>query len=192
MNAAAFPGLDSTVATNLGTVGAQASVDITGYTQTILSNEDASMLSAGTGAVQQSNSVLNYSFLVGRNSSLQDLSERMTKENKKNIDGSKETYIRQGEINEWQAANKLDTLFFFQVLFLYLCVLVIAVFLRQYGLFSNTIVYIIAGLFGLVVLGVLWNRASYTATSRDKRYWNRRFIGLDDAGKGLNAKLKCS
>jgi hypothetical protein len=111
--------------------------------------------------------------------------------NKRNINGSKETNIRQGEINEWHAANKLDTLFFLQILFVYLCILVIAIFLRQYGLFSNTIVYIVAGLFGLIVIGILWNRASYTATSRDKRYWNRRFIGLDDAGKGLSGQLRC-
>lgn len=184
---AAFPAIDNAV--SLGKLGA---VTGTGNIETsILDNEKAAFKGAVKNVGIENNQVLTYGTLFSRNLSLNQVSDNLTKINKKAKNGSKETNIRQGEINEWQAANKLDTLFFLQILFVYLCILVIAVFLRQYGLFSNTIVYIVAGVFGLIVVGVLWNRASYTSTSRDKRYWNRRFIGLDDAGKGLSSKLRC-
>ena len=49
---------------------------------------------------------------------------------------------------------------------------------------------IIAGI-GVLILGlILWNRASYTSTSRDQRYWNRRYLGLGDAN--LQAQIQCN
>ena len=185
---AAFPAIDNAV--SLGTPNL-INTGLDDIKKSITDNEQAAFNGASKNAGIENNQVLTYGTLFSRNLSLNQVSDNLIQMNKKNINGSKETNIRQGEINEWQAANKLDTLFFLQILFVYLCILVITVFLRQYGLFTNTILYIVAGVFGLIVVGVLWNRASYTSTSRDKRYWNRRFIGLDDAGKGLSGKLRC-
>lgn len=106
------------------------------------------------------------------------------------ITRERDTYTRQGEINEWQAQNKLDTLFFLQILFIYLGIVIILIFLRQAGVLSNGSVYTVSGVLLLVVIGVLWNRASYTEKSRDKRYWNRRYIGLNDSN--LSATAQCS
>jgi hypothetical protein len=106
------------------------------------------------------------------------------------ITREKDTYTRQGEINEWQAQNKLDTLFFLQILFIYLGIVIVLIFLRQAEVISNGSVYVVGGVLLLVVIGVLWNRSSYTEKSRDKRYWNRRYIGLNDSN--LSATAQCS
>jgi hypothetical protein len=94
-------------------------------------------------------------------------------------------------LSEWQAQNKLDTLFFLQLTFLYLTLVVALTYFRHTGLVPSTTYYIINGIFLIILVFTLWNRASYTERSRDKRYWNRRFIGLDDAAGGLTAKLQC-
>jgi hypothetical protein len=140
---------------------------------------------------QASTTALNYSSLFSKNQSISLIAKDMTEQNKKVNNGARDTYARQAEINEWQAQNKLDTLFFLQILFLYFAVLVILIFLRQSSLVPSSMLYIIGGIGLLIVIGVLWNRAGYTSRSRDKRYWNRRYIGLSDSGD-LQAKLQCS
>jgi len=102
----------------------------------------------------------------------------------------KDTYTRQGEINEWQAQNKMDTLFFLQILFIFLGLVIVLLFLRQGGIISDSVMYVIVGVLLLIVVGVLWNRASYTEMSRDKRYWNRRYLGLNDSN--LSSTSQCS
>ena len=105
----------------------------------------------------------------------------MIKQNKKAIDGSKDTYTRQGEINEWQAQNKLDTLFFLQLTFLFFTAMVMMIFLRRYGFMTTGMIWLLGVFLLLILIGTLWNRLSYTMNSRDGKYWNRRFIGLSDS-----------
>lgn len=115
----------------------------------------------------------------------------MTGQNKRVFNGAKDTFARQAEINEWQAQNKLDTLFFLQITFLFFTLTVVLLFLRQYGIVPTGTMYTILSISLLIVIGVLINRSSYTTVSRDKRYWNRRFMGLQDAG-GLTAQMQCA
>jgi hypothetical protein len=140
---------------------------------------------------QSATTALNYGSLFTKNQSISLMVNDLKEQNKKVNNGARDTYARQAEINEWQAQNKLDTLFFLQILFLYFAVLVILIFLRQSSLIPSSMLYIIGGIGLLIVIGVLWNRAGYTSRSRDKRYWNRRYIGLSDSGD-LQAKLQCS
>jgi uncharacterized membrane protein len=129
--------------------------------------------------------------LLNRNVSLSDSAKDMIAENKRAaLGGPKETYARQGEINEWQAQNKLDTLFFLQLTFLFFTVLVFLLFLRQYGVITSSILWIFVVILGLLVVGTLISRVSYTSNSRDQRHWNRRFLGLADSG--LSAKIACA
>ncbi len=189
----AFPSVDS-VATTLSSsqAGQTMSVNKDAIINRINTQEANLLTSAFNAAEQASNSANVYGALFQRNLAIQNISDQLTNENKKINDGSKDTFTRQSEINEWQAQNKYDTLFFLQALFVYFCIAVVALYLRQSGILPNTALYIILGVFGLIVFFMLWNRASYTATNRDKRFWNRRYIGLDDAGAGLSAKIACS
>jgi len=142
-----------------------------------------------SGAETASGGLVTYGRMIGRNMSLSESASKLTDENnskKNNIIKERDTYTRQGEINEWQAQNKLDTLFFLQILFIFFGLVIVLIFLAQGGMLSNTVMYIIVGILLLIVIGVLWNRAAYTEKSRDKRYWNRRYLGLGDSNAGAS------
>jgi len=142
-------------------------------------NEFKSVFSPSLNA---STSAINTGRLVGRNATISDLSQQLIDQNtltQNAYEQAKDTYTRQGEINEWQAQNKLDTLFFLQILFIYFSIVVILLYLRQARILSGSAVYGTVGTLLLIVIGVLWNRVSYTNMSRDSRYWNRRYIAAN-------------
>jgi hypothetical protein len=188
----AFPAVDSATLSTLSTLPTTATtVDSVAITNTIHAAERASFLTTLNASDGASNNALTYGVLLSRNQSLSDSAKDMIAENKRSAAGGpKETYARQGEINEWQAQNKLDTLFFLQLSFLFFTVLVVLLFLRQYGVITSSILWIFVVVLGLLVVGTLINRVSYTSNSRDQRHWNRRFLGLSDSG--LTAKIACA
>ena len=77
------------------------------------------------------------------------------------------------------------------MLFIFFAFVVVLLYFRKAGTLPNTTFYIFLGVALLIVIGVLWNRASYTMNYRDQRYWNRRFVGLGDSG-GLTADMQCA
>lgn len=185
----AFPAVDSATVTTLGATGGR--IDAVAITNTINAAERANFLTTLNSTDGASNNALTYGVLLNRNQSLSDSAKDMIADNKRSASGgAKETYARQGEINEWQAQNKLDTLFFLQISFLFFTVLVVLLFLRQYGVITSGILWIFVVVLGLLVVGTLISRVSYTSNSRDQRHWNRRFLGLSDSG--LSAKIACA
>ena len=160
--------------------------DITG----IMSSQRNNFNQAFNGAEGAGQDVLTYGRLLSRNITISNIAQQMTAQNNQVLQGSKDTVTRQAEINEWQAQNKLDTLFFLQVLFLFFTVTVVLIFLRQWGALPSQIVNVMIGILAVFVIGILWNRSSYTAQSRDKRYWNRRYVGLADSG--ISAATQCA
>ena len=184
----AFPAVDSATVNTLQT--SDVTADTTSLTNSIHEEERANFITTLNASDGASNNALTYGVLLSRNQSLSDTAKDMINENKRgNEGGPKETYARQGEINEWQAQNKLDTLFFLQLTFLFFTVLVFLLFLRQNGVITSSIVWIFTAVLGILLVGTLVNRLSYTSNSRDKRHWNRRFLGLADSG--LSAKVAC-
>ena len=185
----AFYGLDAAtlrpLSTNIGSV-----TNLDSIRNTINTRETDALNGSLITANSTANSMVVYGGLLSRNATINAIANDMTAQNKKTAAGGADTFSRQSEINEWQAQNKLDTLFFMQILFLYFAVLVICLYFRQVGILPSSVFYILAFIGFIIVFGVLWNRASYTRTSRDKRYWNRRYIGLGDSD--LAAKLQCS
>lgn len=182
----AFPAVDATTAASLANAGglsAAAQASLINKIKIAETNNFIQTVNAADGA---SNDMLTYGVMLSRNKTIDDIATDLKHKNEKSANGSKDTYIRQGEINEWQAQNKLDTLFFLQTLFLFFTLMVVLMFLRRYGILTTGILYMIGGLFTVILVGILWNRASYTFNSRDPRYWNRRYIGLADSG--LSAK----
>jgi hypothetical protein len=185
----AFPAVDSATVTTLGSSG--GTIDTVSITTKINAEERSNLLTTLNSSDGASNNALTYGVLLNRNVSLSNSAKDMIAENKRAaVGGPKETYARQGEINEWQAQNKLDTLFFLQLTFLFFTVLVFLLFLRQYGVITSSILWIFVVVLGLLVVGTLVNRVSYTSNSRDQRHWNRRFLGLSDSG--LSAKIACA
>jgi hypothetical protein len=156
--------------------------DATRLQDEVLSYNNNEFRNVFNPSLNSSTSAINTGRLVGRNASLSDISDQLIQQNTKTANAytnAKDTYTRQGEINEWQAQNKLDTLFFLQILFLYFSIVVILLYLRQAKILGNTAVFGTSGMLLLVVIGVIWNRVSYTNMNRDSRYWNRRYIAAN-------------
>ena len=161
--------------------------------QEVLDHNNAEFLAQFSPSLNASTSAINTGRLVGRNATLSHLSDQLIDQNtqtKNAYEQAKDTYTRQGEINEWQAQNKLDTLFFLQILFLYFSIVVVLLYLRQGKMLSGTAVFGTVGFLLLIVIGILWNRASYTSMSRDSRHWNRRYIAANP--NALDGSAQCT
>lgn len=191
LTGSALSALDNTAIANSQVSAATLPTDsqITQYTNAIKAYESDQFAAAFTPTEGSAQAVLENATILGRNQSLSNVASDLASENSKVGKQQRDTYSRQAEINEWEAQNKLDTLFFLQIVFLYLTAVVISLYLRQIGLFPSSIVYMISIIGLLICAGILWNRASYTQVSRDKRYWNRRYLGLSDSG--LSAQMQC-
>jgi len=81
---------------------------------------------------------------------------------------------RQFEMNEWTANNKMDTLFFFQLLLIVLTITAPLLYANKIGLIPSSVYYGVSALVGVAVILTLIVRAQYSLKSRDTRYWNRR------------------
>ena len=94
---------------------------------------------------------------------------------------------RQNEINEWAHNNKLDTLFFLQVLFLCLTFVSALFFMNHNGIISNYLLNLCIVLSVAVAVFVLITRARYTMVRRDSRYWSKlRYPKLQVPNKPAN------
>lgn len=183
-----FPAADS-LATQQASGGAMAWQS--SYAD-IKSQEVTNLLDALNHADNNSGQALTYGMYLSRNKTISDIAQDMTKQNYAIDGGASSTYLRQGEINEWQAQNKLDTLFFLQTLFLYLCLVIFFIFLRQGMLIPTSTMYWIFGIMTFVLIAILINRTWYTRNKRDNRSWNRRNFSLTDAGiSTTGASAKC-
>ena len=184
----AYPAVDAKLLKEINpSANLQATID---SIQTNIHNDEKSNLIQNFNSADgQSNNALTYSMMLSRNKSISDISKDMIVNNNLIKNGPKDTYARQAEINEWQAQDKLDTLFFLQLTFIFFSSIVFLLFLRRAGVMPNSSLMLFGSIFAVILAGTLISRASYTKFSRDNRYWNRRFIGLDDAG--LNTIDKC-
>jgi hypothetical protein len=166
-----FPALDSLLSQELPT-----NVDQDGIYKKIRTSENGNMTDAVNLANLNSNQALVYGMYLSRNKTISDAAADLTLQNMMHDNGASETYARQGEINEWQAQNKLDTLFFLQLMFLYFMCFVVFIYLWRKGILPTTTYYWIMGGLTVVMIGVLFNRAQYTRILRDNRFWNRRYL----------------
>jgi hypothetical protein len=80
---------------------------------------------------------------------------------------------RQTEINEWANFNKLDTLYFLQVLFISLSLVGILCFLVSNGSINQSLFTFLAYTIAILATLVILLRWRYTRTQRDSRYWHK-------------------
>ena len=175
-----FPALDSLLSQELPT-----NVDQDGIYKSIRTSENGNMTDAVNLANLNSNQALVYGMYLSRNKTIADAAEDLTLQNMMHDNGASETYARQGEINEWQAQNKLDTLFFLQLMFLYFLCFVVFIYLWRKGILPTSTYYWIVGALTVVMAGVLFNRAQYTRILRDNRFWNRRYLAAAPSSNSL-------
>jgi hypothetical protein len=81
---------------------------------------------------------------------------------------------RQTEINEWTSSNKMDTLFFLQLLLITFTLIVPLIYCNKAGLLPTPVFYGITGMISIAVILTLIVRAQYSVQIRDNRFWNHR------------------
>jgi hypothetical protein len=184
-----YPAVDAKILRESNT-GASISATIDAIKNNIRTSEQNNLIQNFNAADGQSNNALTYTMMLSRNKSISDISKDMIINNNLIKNGPKDTYARQAEINEWQAQDKLDTLFFLQLTFIFFALMVFLLFLRQSGAMPHSTFMTIGIVFSVILVGVLISRSTYTKFSRDNRYWNRRFIGIGDGGLNVDPN-KC-
>jgi len=92
---------------------------------------------------------------------------------------------RQTEINEWSNSNKLDTLYFLQILFISLSLVGILCFLVSNGTINRSLFTLLTYTIAVLAAVILILRWRYTRVARDSRYWSKaRFPMETDTNQG--------
>ncbi len=86
---------------------------------------------------------------------------------------------RQNEINEWEAGNKRDTLFVYQMMLVGLSLTIILAYLMSIGIIGSYLFYGLTLVIVLIFIFTIVNRAQYTNAIRDRRFWNKRRFPTD-------------
>ena len=139
-----------------------------------LKNDRFSYLSEDlTGA---DNNVTSTAYYLTRTKDLKNMATDIDKVTVKQLstsDINKGIIARQNEINEWANGNKLDTLFFLQILFICLTLISSLYFLNYKAIVSDYLLNLCIVLVSVVAIYVLISRARYTLVRRDARYWSK-------------------
>jgi hypothetical protein len=119
----------------------------------------------------------NIYYYYTRNHDINDLQGQLLEKVSKDADTAalqSDTTLRQYEINEWTSSNRMDTLFFLQILFIALLVEGIFMGLMKKGILTGPSFTMVSFILFAVVVGIVVYRARYTALIRSNRYWNQR------------------
>jgi hypothetical protein len=140
------------------------------------------------------NSITSAAYYLARTSDLKDMTNDIDAVAAKQLstsDINNNLVGRQYEINEWANFNKLDTLYFMQVLFICLSFISFVLFLKSNNYISHYLFTLLSFLSAVVAIFSLITRARYTNVVRDSRYWHKaRFPSQPDPFP-LSAKISC-
>lgn len=115
-------------------------------------------------------------YYLTRTRDLQNLAtdaDKITQDQLNVIDVNADLSVRQNEINEWSNQNKLDTLFFLQLMFVGLCFIAFILFLKVSEIVPNSVFMMLSIATGILLVLTLIIRARFTSVSRDSRYWHK-------------------
>jgi hypothetical protein len=115
-------------------------------------------------------------FLTERSADVTNLASdinELTGSQLESIHYNKDSTLRQYEINEWENSNKLDTLYFLQVLFICVSFIGAILFLKMNGFISQMLYTMLSGITVTILLLILLFRARYTYSMRDSKYWSK-------------------
>jgi hypothetical protein len=85
-----------------------------------------------------------------------------------------EMATRQLSMNDYAYQNKMDTLFFFQILLLSILILCVFAYGARMGFFSDALVIYIGVILILINTVIFIGRYAYTVNLRDPNVWSRR------------------
>lgn len=115
-------------------------------------------------------------YYISRTNDLKNMADEvdsLTNAQISTLTSNKDLSIRQHEINEWSNSNKLDTLFFLQLLFVNLSFIAVLLFLKTIGLVSGYLFTLLTTVSGILLILILIFRYKYSVTGRNTRYWSK-------------------
>jgi hypothetical protein len=99
---------------------------------------------------------------------------------------------RQRRMNEYAYQNKMDTLFFFQILLISLLILAMFAYGASLGFFSMALVLYIALILLLMNILLFIGRQAYTLNLRDPEIWGRKRFNVEQAVTPSSTKAATS
>jgi hypothetical protein len=148
---------------------------------------------AMTNVLGADNSISSSAYYLTRTKDLINISndmDDMTRKKLQESDVNSGIITRQQQINEWSNSNKLDTLYFLQILFICLTIICLLVFLKSMGLISLTLQIYLMVLVTAFAVFTLITRARYTSAVRDSRYWDKKRFSKE-VPPPANVSLSC-
>jgi len=98
---------------------------------------------------------------------------------------------RQIHMNDYAYQNKMDTLFFFQILLLSILIVCIFAYGSRMGFFSNALVIYVGVILIFINTILFLGRYAYTVNLRDPNLWSRRRFRYE-SGNPAPAKTDAS
>ena len=147
------------------------------YMNNLLNQRESNFQKVHTDAVRNDAIQNSFFYYLQRNRDLAEVGDYLKSSNESNIGAKKynnQLALRQNEINEWAANDKMDTIFVFQILFVTILAIAGLTYLQRAGFFSQALLGLLAGIFVFIDVVVIVNRSLYTKKTRNQRYWNRR------------------
>jgi len=135
-------------------------------------NAQVALNKVATGNQQKFTSAISFAHSRHLGSMARDIDEGVA-EQLETSEQRVDTNGRQYEINEWANSNKLDTLYFMQILFICITFITVMMFLKVRGIITLVLFMLMSILAGLVAVFALILRARYTSVVRDSRYWHK-------------------
>lgn len=144
-----------------------------------------------SSATQADNNVVSATYYMARSNDLYTVADEMSTiagNQSNSSDVTRGLVDRQYEINEWSNSNKLDTLYFLQILFICLTFVASMAFLKNNGILTQSLFVLFSIVAGLIAVMCLVLRARYTSVIRNPRYWNKvRFPSQPNTNTAVSA-----
>ena len=132
----------------------------------------------------------NVNFYKTRSSDVANIASAMLTNNSnlaESIQHDVDISKRQFEINEWYNYNKMETLFYLQLVFMSVLAASIIMYLAKKGTISGGLAVISYSILGIMLVLVGGYKYFYTEGARDVKLWHRRYFGSTQAPQNVPA-----
>ena len=171
------------------------STEIQGAIKSVQDDKQMKYNESSTALSGLDNNISSVMYYLGRTRDLTNMAsdvDKITQGQISTIDFNRDLSVRQHEINEWANSNKLDTLYFLQLLFVTLSFIGVLLFLKVSGIIEGSLFMMLTAIAGILLVLVLIIRYRYTAVGRNTRYWSKsRFASQPDKSSSGSGNNKC-
>jgi hypothetical protein len=159
-------------------------------------NEKKNMVRQLSGEIAAADTnLVNTAYYLSRSKDLVNLATDVTKVASDQINVSsinKNLTSRQNEINEWSNYNKLEILYFMQIIFISLSLIGILAYLLSISYISSSLFWTVVSVIFVIDLLIIVLKSRFTTMNRDGRYWHKMRFANQPYTKSDSDSSKCS